>query len=202
MFERYTEAARKSVFFARYAASQFGSPYIETEHLLLGILRADGPLALRLLKGPKEIESLRAQIDKQSPLREKTSISVDLPLSQDSRCVLTRGAKEADRLEHKHIAPEHLLLGLLLEEKCCASKIMLENGLTHSQVEQEAIRLPAAGAPVTGPTQVSRLSASAEGPRDLTAEARNGALSPLIGRERELERIIQIRRAGLRTTRS
>ncbi len=59
MFERYTETARKVVFAARYEASMFGSQYIETEHLLLGILRMDGLLALKLLKTPEKIESIR-----------------------------------------------------------------------------------------------------------------------------------------------
>jgi ATP-dependent Clp protease ATP-binding subunit ClpC len=193
MFERYTETARKGVFFARYEASQFGSQYIETEHLLLGLLRTDGPLALRLLKAPEKVASIREQIEKQSPRREKLSISVDLPLSAECKRVLAYGAEEAEHLNHKHIAPEHLLLGLLREEQCVASKIMAEYGVNSPQLKQEAMHLPA-GRP-TGmhrPGEVSRLSASAEGPRDLTAAARNGGLSPLIGRDRELERTIQI----------
>jgi ATP-dependent Clp protease ATP-binding subunit ClpC len=190
MFERYTETARKAVFFARYEASQFGSQYIETEHMLLGLLRTDGPLALRLLKAPGKIESIRGQIEKQSPRRPKVSTSMDLPLSQECRRVLTYGAKEADGLHHKHIAPEHLLLGLLREETCVASKIMVENGLTLAQLEQELNQLSPAGTPVTEPTHVSSPAMGAL--RDLTAAARNGVLSPLIGRERELERTIQI----------
>ena len=164
MFERYTEAARKGVFFARYEASQFGSQYIETEHLLLGILRTDGLLALRLLKAREKIESIREQIEKQSSRREKIAISVDLPLSAECKRVLAYGAEEAERLQHKHIAPEHLLLGLLREEKSVASKMMLENGLTSSRLEQEAIQLSAASPPVAGPTHAPRLHASVEGP--------------------------------------
>jgi ATP-dependent Clp protease ATP-binding subunit ClpC len=189
MFEKYTEAARKAVFFARYEASQFGSEHIETEHLLLGILRTDGPLALRLLKAPEKIESIREQIEKQLSRREKTSTSLDLPLSQECKRVLAYGTEEAKRLNHEHIAPEHLLLGLLREEKCVATKILVKAGLTASELTEEAIRLSPASTPIAGPAQLSSLG---EGCRDLTAAARDGNLSPLIGRESELERTIQI----------
>ncbi len=88
MFERFTEAARKAIFFARYEASQAGSEHIESEHLLLGILRTDEPLALRLLKPPESIASIRKQIYEQIPLRKKVSTSADLPLSHESKRIL------------------------------------------------------------------------------------------------------------------
>src|SRR6266699_5488609 len=103
MFERYTQAARKVIFHARFEASRFGSENIETEHLLLGFLRSDGPLALRLLKAPERIESIREQIEKQIPHREKVAISVDLPLSHDCKRALAYGAEAAERLNHKHL---------------------------------------------------------------------------------------------------
>ena len=118
MFERYTETARKAIFVARFEASQFGSEYIETEHLLLGILRVDGPLAMRLIKAPASIESIREQVEKQFVRREKISTSVDLPLSHQCRRALANGAEEAERLNHKHIATEHLFLGLLGSKVC------------------------------------------------------------------------------------
>ena len=79
MFERYTEPARKAIFFARYEASQFGSPYIEGEHLLLGILREDTPLAIRLLGSAERVDSLRRRIE-ESVVRgsEKVPVTVDL----------------------------------------------------------------------------------------------------------------------------
>ena len=117
MFERYTEKARRVIFFARYEASQFGSPYIETEHLLLGLLREDKALANRFLRSHAAIESIRKQIEAHTTMREKVSTSVDLPLSHECKRVLAYGAEEAERLNHKHIGTEHLLLGLLREEK-------------------------------------------------------------------------------------
>ena len=118
MFERYTEKARRVIFFARYEASQFGSPCIETEHLLLGLLREDKALANRFLRSSASVESIRKQIEAHTTLREKVSTSVDLPLSHECKRVLAYGAEEAERLNHKHIGTEHLLLGLLREEKC------------------------------------------------------------------------------------
>src|SRR5436190_673321 len=95
MFEKYTEPARRTVFFARYEASQFGSPSIETEHLLLGIIREDAALLMRLLGSREKVESLRAQIEKHCPRSESSSTSVDLPLSAESKHVLGHAAKEA-----------------------------------------------------------------------------------------------------------
>jgi len=184
MFERYTETARRVIFHARYEASKFGSPYIETEHLLLGILRTDGFLAVRLFKAPDKLASIREQIEKQFPQREKISTSVDLPVSQECKRVLSYAAEEAARLNDERIAAGHLLLGLLRVEECTASKIMAENGLTPAQVEQ-ALQHEAGAGPAA-------VHAVPESSRDLTAAARNGSLNPLIGRERELDRIIQI----------
>ncbi len=86
MFERYTEKARRVIFFARYEASQFGAPDIESEHLLLGILREDKALTNRFLRS--EVASIRDQVESQTTTREKTSTSVDLPLSTESKRVL------------------------------------------------------------------------------------------------------------------
>ena len=76
MFERYTEKARRVIFFARYEASQFGSPYIETEHLLLGLLREDKALTNRFLRSHASVESIRKQIEAHTTIREKVSTSV------------------------------------------------------------------------------------------------------------------------------
>src|SRR5260221_4916370 len=129
MFERYTEKARRVIFFARYEASQFGSPYIETEHLLLGLLREDKALTNRFLRSHASVESIRKQIEGHTTIREKVSTSVDLPLSNECKRVLQYAAEEAEGLSHKRIGTEHLLLGLLREEKCFAAEILTELGL-------------------------------------------------------------------------
>jgi acetyltransferase-like isoleucine patch superfamily enzyme len=142
MFERYTEKARRVIFFARYEASQFGSPYIETEHLLLGILREDKALTNRFLRSSGSIESIFKQIQEHTVVREKVSTSVDLPLSNESKRVLAYAAEESDRLGHKVIGAEHLLLGLMREEKCFAAAILQERGLKLEQVRIELASAP------------------------------------------------------------
>ena len=116
MFERYTQKARRVIFFGRYEASQFGSSYIETEHLLLGLLREDKALTSRLLPADA-LDAIRAEIQARTPPRQKIPANVDLPLNDECKRVLHSAAKEADRLGHKHIGIEHLLLGMLLERK-------------------------------------------------------------------------------------
>jgi len=138
MFERYTEKARRVIFFARYEASNFGSPYIETEHLLLGVLREDKALTNRFLRSDASVEtSIREQIAGATTIREKISTSVDLPLSNECKRVLAYAAEEAHRLSHEHIGTEHLLLGLLREEKCFAAEILQERGLQLQAIREE-----------------------------------------------------------------
>ncbi len=189
MFERYTEKARRVIFFARYEASQFGSPYIETEHLLLGLLREDKALANRFLRSHAAIESIRKQIEAQTTIREKVSTSVDLPLSHECKRVLAYAAEEAERLSHKHIGTEHLLLGLLREEKSFAAEILHERGLRLNQVREEVARSTNEKQSASRSKESSLLS---EFSRDLTQAAMDGSLDPLIGRDYELERVIQI----------
>jgi hypothetical protein len=137
MFELYTEKARRSIFFARYEASQFGSPYIETEHLLLGLLRENRGL-LRLLP-PGSAETIRKQIEAHTAFRESVSTSVDLPLSNDSKRVLAYAAEEAQHLGHKHIGTEHLFLGLIREKGSFASEILHEKGLALDRVRESLV---------------------------------------------------------------
>src|SRR5512141_1074824 len=180
MFERYTEKARRVIFFARYEASQFGSQYIEPEHLLLGLLREDKALANRFLRSHAAIESIRKQVETQTTIREKVSTSVDLPLSHECKRVLAYAAEEAERLSHKHIGTEHLLLGLLREEKCFGAEILHERGLRLSQVREEIVRSQTEKVAASRPKESSLL---AEFSRDLTQAAMDTQLDPLVGRE-------------------
>lgn len=137
MFERYTEKARRVIFFARYEAAQFGSPLIETEHLLLGLLHEDKDFASRFLRFPQAIEDIRKEIERNSKGREKTATSVELPLSNDSKRVLAYAAEEAERWNDKHIGTEHLWLGLLREEKCFAARLLNERNVRLPQVREQ-----------------------------------------------------------------
>jgi ATP-dependent Clp protease ATP-binding subunit ClpC len=115
MFERFTEKARRAVFFARYEASQHGTPYIETPSLLLGILKENRELMARLLRtGTEEYPQLIADVEALFPkFSGKISTSVDLPLSRVAKLALNCAAEEAGRRHHKAIDPLHLLWGLL-----------------------------------------------------------------------------------------
>ena len=139
MFERYTENARRAIFFARYEASQFGSGFIEPEHLLLALLREATGLAYLLLRSsPAAAESLRSDIEGNTKPLEKVSTSIDLPLSHASKRILAYASDEAERLTNKHIDTEHLLLGILREEKSFAAELLRERGLTLDFVREKA----------------------------------------------------------------
>src|SRR6516162_7171675 len=189
VFERYTEKARRVIFFARYEASQYGSPYIETEHLLLGLMREDKALANRFLRQQGSIESIRKEIEARITIRERISTSVEVPLSAECKRILNMAAEEAERLGHKHVGTEHLLLGILREEKCFGAEILMERGLRLSALREELARTSGEKPAQARPKETSLL---AEFSRDLTQAATEGSLDPLVGREGEVERVIQI----------
>lgn len=144
MFERYTQKARRVIFFARYEASQYGRPYIETEHLLLGFLREDPALAKRFLGGVEAETTIRGEIEKHIPPRERISTSVEVPLTDDSKKVLRLAVEEADRLDHRHIGTEHLLLGLLHIEGSLAAQILRARGLKLATLREEFAKVRSA----------------------------------------------------------
>ena len=141
MFERFSEKARRVIFFARYEASQFGSSYMETEHLLLGILREDKGLSFRLLGSHAAIESIRRQIDGMSPQREKISTSVDLPLAEEMKQVLRHAMEDSESMHSEHVEVYHLMLGLLREEQSLAAEILRERGVTADQARDKTRRV-------------------------------------------------------------
>jgi ATP-dependent Clp protease ATP-binding subunit ClpC len=190
MFERYTEKARRVIFFARYEASQFGAPAIEPEHLLLGLMREDKTLTGRFFpRAQISIESIRKEIEGRTLLREKISTSVELPLAPETKRVLAFSHEESDRLQHRHIGTEHLLLGLLREERSMAAEILYERGLRLNAVRDEIARQSGADLRNSSKKDTPHLI---EFSRDLTDDASNDKLDPLIGREAEIERVVQI----------
>jgi len=124
MFERYTEKARRTIFFARYEASVVGSPYIETEHLLLGLLRESSGI-LRQHNMKIDLSKLTSLL-RAKPVGPKLSTSVDLPLDNPSKRALAYAADESEQMGHRFIGPEHLLLGLMREEQSGAAKALKE----------------------------------------------------------------------------
>jgi len=190
MFEKYTEKARRVIFFARYEASQFGSPTIEAEHLLLGLIREDKTLASRYFpRAQATIQKIRKEIEGRTIVREKVSTSVDLPFSEESKRVLNSAAEESSHFSHKYIGTEHILLGLLREDQSIAAEILKEYGIHEELIREELSRnIPEKHLPHRGKEPLSLVEFS----RDLTEAAGNDALDPLIGRETEIERMVQI----------
>jgi uncharacterized protein (TIGR02246 family) len=137
MLERYTEKARRVIFFARYEASQYGNPHIETEHLLLGLFREDHRLAQKLLDKKGGVQSLREEIESQVKRGERLSTSVEVPLSAESKRILNLAAEESERLGQKHVGTEHLLLGILRENNCWAARLLTERGLKLDWLREE-----------------------------------------------------------------
>lgn len=136
MFVRYTEKARRVIFFARYEASQFGSRYIDTEHMLLGILREDRGLMAQILLDPTEASRMQSEIESRAFKGEKVATSVDLPLSNAAKRVIAYAAEESVRLADEHIGAEHLFLGLLREKDSLAQVVLTKHGIKLEQMRQ------------------------------------------------------------------
>ena len=190
MFERYTERARRVLFFARYEASQLGSISIETEHLLLGLIREGKGLTSRIFaRSHLSLENIRKEIEGRTVFREKVSTSVEIPFSAETKRVLQFAAEEADRLLHNYIGTEHLLLGILREERSVAASILMEKGMRLNTVREDIVQLLNEK---TTLTRVKETPLLAEFSRDLTESAMKNQLDPLVGREHELERVQQV----------
>ena len=190
MFERYTERARRVLFFARYEASQLGSISIETEHLLLGLIREGKGLTSRIFaRSHLSLENIRKDIEGRTVFREKVSTSVEIPFSAETKRVLQFAAEEADRLLHNYIGTEHLLLGILREERSVAATILMEKGMRLHQVREDIVQLLNEK---TTLTRVKETPLLAEFSRDPTEAAMKNVLDPLVGRDYELERVQQV----------
>lgn len=142
MFERYTERARRVIFFARYEASNYGSPYIETEHLLLGLLREDHALANRLAKEHIVEPDIRAEIERQITRREPFSTSVEVPLSGECKNILKFAADAAKKLGHRWVETEHLLLSILRVDTSLAAQILISRGLKAQAIQEQVAKAP------------------------------------------------------------
>jgi ATP-dependent Clp protease ATP-binding subunit ClpC len=168
MFERYDEPARRTLFFARFEASRLGISSIETEHLLLGLMREPGGHAGRLLLSlpiadiRREMESTRSD--------KKLSTSVEIPFSAETKRVLQYACEEADGLTHRHIGPEHLLLGLMRETNSRAATTLSRHGM-RLEGAREQIRdsyTAAAAKPVPRSAVLAQLEQIMESTRQLS----------------------------------
>ena len=145
MFEIYTEKAKRVIFFARLEAGEMGAAQIGAEHLLLGLIRQDQPLLERLAGGPLQIEAVRQEISDHAGSPEVIPSHTDMPLNTSAKLALESTAEESQRLKHRHIGTEHMLVGLLLEEASWAAQFLREMGLSIEKVRDDLAK-PSDGA--------------------------------------------------------
>src|ERR1700678_1125418 len=125
MFDRYTQEARRVILFARYEAGNYGSQYIETEHLLLGLLGEDQASA-KWFPGESNVEPrIRSEIEKRITRGNATSTSVEIPLAADCKQVLHLAVDASERLGHRLVEPEHIMIGILRVETSLAAQILI-----------------------------------------------------------------------------
>jgi ATP-dependent Clp protease ATP-binding subunit ClpC len=194
MFERYTEKARRVIFFARYEALQYGSQVISPEHILLGLMREDKTISARFFpfRNNLSVEAVRREVEERITLRDRIPQSAELHLSPETKKILALAAEESRKLKNRHIGPEHLLLGVLREEKSIAAEILFHYGLRLQDVRDEVARQSGFSDLYQVGREKTETPHLQEFTRDLTAEAANGKLDPLIGRDGEIERVIEI----------
>jgi ATP-dependent Clp protease ATP-binding subunit ClpC len=191
MFERYTERARRALFFARYEASQLGSVSIETEHLLLGLIREGKGLMSRVLaRSNVSAETLRQEVEGRTVYRAKVPASDEIPFSAQTKRALAFATEEADRLLHTYIGTEHLLLGILREEQSLAASVLAGRGIRLGAVREDVVKSAHERPPA--PARATEATLVAEFGRDLTAAAGGHDLDPLVGRGLEVERVVQV----------
>jgi len=194
MFERYTERARRVIFFARYEALQYGSQVISPEHILMGLMREDKTISARYFpfRNTLTVDLIRREVEERIVMRERIPQSAELHLATETKRILAFAAEESQRLQNRHIGPEHLFLGLVREERSVAAEILYQYGLRLQDVRDEIGRqngfpnLYAAGGEKSDVPHLQEFT------RDLTSEAATGKFDPLVGREKEVERIIEI----------
>ena len=137
MFERYTEKARRTIFFARYEASQYGSSVIASEHILLGLLREDRTITRQFI-GPIQLGTeIRTEIESIIKRGKPFATSVEVPLSDESEKILNLAGEEADRLGHRHIGTEHILLAILRLPDSLAAKLLIARGAKPNVIREQ-----------------------------------------------------------------
>lgn len=190
MFEKFNEKARRALFFARYEASKLGSRVIESEHILLGVLREGEEGVVELLRRFNlRAEDLRREIEGEKAFVERISSTAELPLSEESKKVLAYASHEAESMSHPAVGSEHLLVGIMRVEGCTAMRALAQHNLDVFTLREE---VAAIARERDASQQKKDLPFVTEYGRDLTALASQGGFDPLVGREKEVDRIVQI----------
>ncbi len=142
MFEKYNEKARRALFFARYEASKLGSRVIESEHILLGVLREGEEIIKEIFsRFNVKPEQIRREVEGDRLFVDRISSSAELPLSEESKKILAYAAHEAESMLHQYVGTEHLLIGILRVESSTAARILTAKGLNVYGVREETISI-------------------------------------------------------------
>ncbi len=193
MFEKFTERGRKVIIYAREEAEKRQNDYLGTEHLLLGLLREEESLPMVILKKMGlSADELRMEVERNLPTGSNILTFGDIPFTPRAKKVLELAVEEARLLGHSYIGSEHLLIGLIREEAGIAGKILRSLGANLLGVRQLAINLSIRKMQAGQKEKKTHTPALDEFGRDITQLAREGKLDPVIGREREVERVLQI----------
>ena len=210
MYERFTDRARKVMQLANQEAQRFNHEYIGTEHILLGLVKEGSGVAANVLKNlDVDLRKIRLEVEKLVQSGPEMVTMGKLPQTPRAKKVIEYSMEEARNLNHNYVGTEHILLGLLREQEGVAAQVLMNLGLKLEDVREEVLNLLGHGLegeeePVG--ERVGRGESRGEGRakgksktpaldsfgRDLTQLARQGKLDPVIGREREIERAIQI----------
>jgi ATP-dependent Clp protease ATP-binding subunit ClpC len=204
MYERFTDRARKVMQLANQEAQRFNHEYIGTEHVLLGLVKEGSGVAANVLKNlDVDLRRIRNEVEKIVQSGPDMVTMGKLPQTPRAKKVIEYAMEEARNLNHNYVGTEHLLLGLLREQEGVAAQVLMNLGLKLEDVREEVLNLLGHG--VEGGEAGERAATSSGGKssksktpaldsfgRDLTELAKQGKLDPVIGREREIERVTQI----------
>src|SRR6478609_9651038 len=217
MYERFTDRARKVMQLANQEAQRFNHEYVGTEHVLLGLVKEGGGVAPNVLRNlDVDLRKIRVEVEKIVQYGPEMVTMGKLPQTPRAKKVIEYAIEEARNLNHNYVGTEHLLLGLLREQEGVAAQVLMNLGLKLEEVREEVLNLLGHGIEgetserggregvgvgsggAEGGSQSSGRSSKSKTPaldsfgRDLTELARQNKLDPVIGREREIERAIQI----------
>ncbi|MCA9248259.1 MAG: AAA family ATPase, partial [Planctomycetales bacterium] len=215
MYERFTDRARKVMQLANQEAQRFNHEYIGTEHVLLGLIKEGSGVAANVLKNlDVDLRKIRLEVEKLVQSGPEMVTMGKLPQTPRAKKVIEYSMEEARNLNHNYVGTEHILLGLLREQEGVAAQVLMNLGLKLEEVREEVLNLlghglegpesergrggemAAAGggseSEGRGKSSKSRTPALDSFGRDLTELAKQNKLDPVIGREREIERAIQI----------
>src|SRR5262245_30908915 len=204
MYERFTDRARKVMQLANQEAQRFNHEYIGTEHVLLGLVKEGSGVAANVLKNLDiDLRKIRLEVEKLVQSSPEVGTPGKLPQTPRAKKVIEYSIEEARNLSHNYVGTEHLLLGLLREQEGVAAQVLMNLGLRLEDVREEVLNLlghnmetdessessPGERQATKGKSKTPALDSFG---RDLTELAREGKLDPVIGRAKEIERVIQI----------